>query len=221
MKAIYVRTSTDENSGEGQLHELRGWCETQGWKNVREYIDIGEGGTKSSRPQWDILYRDIQHGKVDTCVCTEISRLGRSTLNVVLALDDFYRSGCRVVLVRQGLDYATPTGRAVATILVAVAQLERDQIRERIVAGVRKAKEAGTRSGKAIGRPRTDFTREEILGMIDARRDGQTWEEIAEGCKRKESTIRRAVGDQGVARGLITQAERESWVSGPPRKIRP
>jgi DNA invertase Pin-like site-specific DNA recombinase len=193
-RAIYVRTSTDDNDGAAQLHELRQWCEKEGWSNVKEYIDKGESGIKESRPQWDQLRAEVTRGRVTELVCTELSRLGRSVVNVILALDDFYRAGCRVILLRQGLDYGTAVGRLVATILAAVAQLEREQTKERIRAGVRRAQNEGTRSGKPIGRPRANITKEivnEALWLKKKRYDWP-WSQVAKYLGVSETSLRRA-----------------------------
>jgi putative DNA-invertase from lambdoid prophage Rac len=204
MRALYVRTSTDDNDGAAQLHELRAWCAAQGWREVREYVDKGESGCKDSRPQWDILREDVRRGRVREMAVTELSRLGRSVLNVVLALDDIYRAGCRVVLLRQGLDYATPVGRAVAAILVAVAQLERDQIRERVRSGVRRAKEEGTRSGKPIGRPRIEVSEAAASDARERNKNGCSWAQLAREKGVAETTLRRAA----MARQKPTEKER-------------
>jgi DNA invertase Pin-like site-specific DNA recombinase len=194
--ALYVRTSTDDNDGSAQLHELREWAARQGsrdWFHATAYIDKGESGAKASRPQWDKLLADVRAGRVRELACTELSRMGRSVLNVVLALDELHAAGCRVVLLRQGLDYGTPIGRAVATILAAVAQLEREQIRERIAAGVRRAREKGSRSGKPIGRPRAVVTGEQLERARQARARGDSWSDVAWQVNVPASTIRRAV----------------------------
>jgi DNA invertase Pin-like site-specific DNA recombinase len=194
MKAIYVRTSTDDNDGAAQIHELRKWCNAQGWQNVKEYIEQGEHGDKDSRPEWDKLKRDVRSGKVTEIVATQLSRLGRSVINVILSLDEFYQSNCRVVLIREGLDYATPVGRAVAAILAAVAQLELEQIRERIRSGVRRAKEVGTRSGKPIGRPRQMVTEGWLKDVQRARSMGTSWAKLAKEWCKPPTTLKRLLG---------------------------
>jgi DNA invertase Pin-like site-specific DNA recombinase len=195
MRAIYVRTSTDDNDGAAQLHELRKWCEAQRWQNVKEWIDRGESGTKESRPAWDDLRKMAASGRVDALVCTELSRLGRSVVGVILSLDALHTAGCRVVLLRQGLDYATPVGRAVAAILAAVAQLEREQICERVRAGVKRAQSEGTRSGKPIGRPRAYVSTADINACVNALEPpvSRTWAALAREMGLPETTLRRAV----------------------------
>jgi DNA invertase Pin-like site-specific DNA recombinase len=193
MNAIYVRTSTDDNDGAAQIHELRQWAEREGLKNVQEFIDRGESGTKESRPAWDRLRDMVRAGRIHAVAATEIARLGRSVLPVVLALDEMHRAGCRVVLLRQGLDYGTPIGRAVATILVAIAQLERDQIRERLAAGMRRAKEKGTRSGKPIGRPRAVIDQSALNQARTLRKRGLSWANVQALTHIPAGTLRRAL----------------------------
>ncbi|MFC1609891.1 recombinase family protein [Myxococcota bacterium] len=149
---------------------LRGWCD------YRVFKDLDESGARDNRPQWNRLRREIRAGRVIEVMATEIARLGRSAVSVILALDEISRAGCNVILTRQGLDYATPVGRMVAQILAAVAEMEREQSAERRRAGIAQAREKGTRSGKPIGRPRR---------QIDARRaarlrsEGRSWREVA------------------------------------------
>lgn len=199
MKAIYVRTSTDDNDGAAQLHELRQWCERERWRNVREYVDKGESGKKDSRPQWDKLRADIRKGKIKEVAATQLSRLGRTVVNVILALDELRRLGCRVVLLRENLDYETPIGRAIATILAAVAALEHEQITQRIRAGVRRAQECGTRSGRAIGRPKRKVSEELKRDVIRRRAQEISWSKISRDMKIPETTLRRLVACQNPA----------------------
>lgn len=191
MKAIYVRTSVDDNDGAAQLHELHGAARARGWGIYATHVDRGEGGAKASRPEWDYLMAEARAGRLTELMCTELSRIGRSVVNVVLALDELHRRGVVVVLTRQGLDYSTPVGRAVAAILAAVAQLEREQIRERQAAGMRRAREAGTKSGRPIGRPERslDVARAAELRLVKLR----PWSEVAQAIGCPEATLRRKV----------------------------
>lgn len=198
MRAIYVRTSPGDNDGAAQLHQLRQWCVAQGWRDVREYVDRDVSGTKDSRPEWNRLREHVRSGKISELAATELSRLGRSVLNVVLALDELHRAGCRVVLLREALDYGTPVGRAVATIMAAIAQLERDRIVERITAGVRRAQVEGTRSGRAIGRPRREIDDRTVERAIEAMQHApanipMSWRLAAEWLDVPTTSLRRAV----------------------------
>ncbi len=194
MKALYVRTSVDDNDGEAQMHELHLAAAARGWGEPHVgyavFADRGESGAKASRPEWDHLMAEARAGRLRALMCTELSRIGRSVVNVVLALDELHRLGVHVVLTRQGLDYDTPVGRAVAAILAAVAQLERDQVRERIGAGLRRAKDRGTRSGKPVGRPERSVDVERATKL---RAEGATWSAVARAMGVPVPTLRRKV----------------------------
>lgn len=193
-RAIYVRTSTDDNDGEAQLHELRTYAAGRGWADCREYIDRGESGTKDSRPAWDELQRDVHRGAVKEWAATELARLGRGgVLQVAPFLDECCRRGVRVVLTRTGLDYSTPTGRMVANILLEVAAMERATIVERVRAGVRRAKEKGTRSGKPIGRPPRAVPENVIRNAVAGLAAGRSWASVAHDNGYAETTLRRAI----------------------------
>jgi len=179
--ALYVRTSTDDNDGAAQLSELR---RVSG--GGVEYVDRGESGTKAFRPAWDNLLRDCRAGKIRAVYATELSRLGRSVVPVVLALDELQRLGVRVVLTRQGLDYGTPVGQLVAQILVAVAQLERAQILERTRAGIERAKAKGVRFGRPERSVDAQRARELLLG-------GASWRTVSRAMGVPLGTLRRAV----------------------------
>ena len=89
----------------------------------------------------------------------------------------------------QGQGTSTPMGKAMFTIIAAMAELERGVIRERVLSGIRYAQERGTRSGKPIGRPRAVFSRDEAIRLRD---EGQSWREVAKQMGVSVTTIRRA-----------------------------
>ncbi len=229
MRAIYVRTSVEDNDGAAQLHELLGQAVVREWLtpaqaevlrsraaeyagtvlagvlegDVLLFVERGQSGAKASRPAWDILLERVRFREVSEVMATELSRFGRSVVNVILALDELRRLGCNVVLTRQGLDYSTPVGRAVAAILAAVAQLERDQLRERIQAGMRKAREKGTRSGKSIGRGEVSVDVERAARL---RGEGVSWRAIAQAMRVKEPTLRRKTREWMRQKGVAETA---------------
>lgn len=186
--AAYLRTSTDGQDGEAQRHAL----ETAAPRGVRWYVDVGESGVKVSRPGLDELVRDVRAGSVRSVHVYALDRLGRSAVHVLGMLREWADRGVRLVSIREGqsIDPATPIGRAIAGILAAVAELERDLIRERVRAGVKRAQEKGTRSGRAIGRPRRAV---DVREAIRRRQAGESWRTIAQALRCPAATIRRAV----------------------------
>lgn len=154
MKAIYVRTSTKDQDGAAQLHALRLAAAARGWGEVREYVDLGISGARAKRPDLDELRRDARHGRVDAVLVVGLDRLGRSLADLLALLGELSSSGCAVASLREGIDLGTPAGRLQVQLLGAFAEFERALIQERVRAGMQRARTEGTRSGRAIGRPR-------------------------------------------------------------------
>lgn len=147
--AIYARVSTLEQEPENQLAELRRYCELRGW-SLREYVDKGISGAKDRRPALDELLRDAKRRRFDILVCWRLDRLGRNLRHLILLLDELQALGIGFVTLNEGIDTSTPAGKLQLHILSAIAEFERERIRERVVAGLRRAKADGVR----IGRPR-------------------------------------------------------------------
>ena len=198
-RAIYVRTSTADQDGQAQLHALRQAAKARGWQDVREFVDIGHSGAKSSRPALDALRQAAKKGEITEAMSYALDRLGRSLRDLLLLLDDLTAAGCAVVTVREGLDLTTPAGRLQVQILGALAEFEREVIRERVRSGIARAKVAGTRSGKSIGRPRRDDI--DLAEVARRRADGASWRDIARALKVPRRTLTRAVAGQNPGAG--------------------
>src|SRR5208283_1346972 len=159
--AIYARVSTKEQSCEMQMRDLRAYCAARGFTIIREYIDIGQSGAKDSRPELNELMADARKRKFDSIVVWRFDRFARSTKHLLLALEEFRSLGVQFISYQENIDTSSPLGQALFTIVSAVAQLERDLIRERVSAGVRNARA----KGKKFGRPRVQVDRERILQL--------------------------------------------------------
>lgn len=147
--AIYVRTSTDDQHGRAQLAQLEAAMGARGIKTWEVYQDIGHSGGKDTRPALDRLVRDARAGHVGEVYFTAFDRLARNVEHFCRQMAEWSAAGLRVVSLREGLDYGTAFGRAIAQILAAVAELELELIRQRTREGI-KAKRA---KGMAWGRP--------------------------------------------------------------------
>jgi DNA invertase Pin-like site-specific DNA recombinase len=112
----------------------------------------------------------------------------------VLALAEFRALGIDFVSCQEALDTSTPMGKAIFTVIGAMAELERNVIRERVVSGLDYARKHGTKSGNAIGRPKAVFDRANVVQLRD---DGRSWREIAGMLGVGVGTVRR-VHDAGV-----------------------
>ena len=171
--AIYARVSTKDQSCDMQMRDLRAYCAARGFTIIHEYIDIGQCGAKDSRPELNLLMADARKQKFDSVLVWRFDRLARSTKHLLLALEEFRSLGVQFMSYQENIDTSSPLGQALFTIVSAVAQLERDLIRERVSAGIRNAQA----NGKKLGRPMRTVDRDLILQM---RAEGQSLERIAE-----------------------------------------
>jgi DNA invertase Pin-like site-specific DNA recombinase len=159
--AIYARVSTRDQSCELQLRDLRAYCSARGFVLAQEYVDTGFSGAKDSRPALNELVAAARKRKFDVIVVWRFDRFARSTKHLLLGLEEFRSLGIQFISYQENIDTSSPLGQALFTIVSAVAQLERDLIRERVSAGIRFARE----SGKQLGRPMANVTRERVLEL--------------------------------------------------------
>jgi DNA invertase Pin-like site-specific DNA recombinase len=129
-----------------------------GHEVVEVYCDhaISGGKGRDKRPAFDKLHKDAARRKFDLVMAWSVDRLGRSLQDLVTFLEHLRATRVELFLHQQGLDTTTPAGRAMFGMLSVFAEFEKAIIRERIAAGMARAQERGTKSGKAIGRPRID-----------------------------------------------------------------
>src|SRR3974390_2627321 len=162
--AIYARVSTKDQSCDFQLRDLRAYCAARGFSVQREYIDVGESGAKDSRPQLNELMAAARKRLFDAVVVWRFDRFARSTKHLLLALEEFRSLGIQFSSYQEKLNTTSPLGQALFTIVSAVAQLERDLIRERVSAGIRNARA----KGRKFGRPMRAVDPDRILEMRGA-----------------------------------------------------
>jgi DNA invertase Pin-like site-specific DNA recombinase len=156
--ALYCRVSTKDQRCDMQLRDLRTYCSARGLTIIREFIDTGHSGAKDSRPKLDELMADARKRKFDLVVVWRFDRFARSTKHLLLALEEFRSLGIQFISFQENIDTSSALGQAMFTIVAAVAQLERDLIRERVNAGIRHARACG----KQLGRPRRIVDRDEL-----------------------------------------------------------
>jgi DNA invertase Pin-like site-specific DNA recombinase len=148
--AIYARVSTDKQSTENQLLELRTLCTKLGHTIVQEYTDNGISGAKSrdERPALDLLLKDATRRKFDMVMCWSIDRLGRSLQHLVEILNELQALKIDLYFQQQGMDTSTPSGRMIFSVFGAIGEFERNLIRERVLAGQQRAKANGVKLGR-------------------------------------------------------------------------
>ena len=193
--AFYRRVSTANHGQDvdAQLEELQLVAKQRGWVIVGDYVDDGVSGAKESRPALDRLLADVAAGKVNLVAVTRLDRLGRSLQHLLRVLDQFAAHGCGFVSIKDaGIDSTTPQGKLLLHLLGAFAEFERALIRERVVAGVQRAKARG----KKLGRP----TREVDVAAVERLRDtGRSWRQVAQVLKVPTRTVRRAWARRGTS----------------------
>jgi DNA invertase Pin-like site-specific DNA recombinase len=190
--AIYARVSTrnGHQDPETQLLALRQVAERAGWQVVEEYVDHGISGAKGrdQRPAFDRLLKDATRRKFDIIMAWSVDRLGRSLQDLVAFLGEVHAQGVDLYLDRQGVDTTTPGGKALFQMMGVFAEFERAMIRERVCAGLDKARA----KGKRLGRPKVNSSIEDAIRERRATGKGQL--AIARDLGVGVSTVRRVLG---------------------------
>jgi len=156
--ALYVRVSTDTQTLENQIRELRQVAERRGWDVVEVYRDAGISGVKgrNGRPGLDTMLKDASRQKFDIVMAWAIDRLGRSLSDLLDTIQHLEACGVDLYLDQQAIDTTTPMGKLVFQLTGAFAEFERTMIRQRIKAGLKRAVAQGVK----LGRPKIDSATE-------------------------------------------------------------
>ena len=162
--AIYVRVSTNEQTTENQVRELKAWADRAGHEIVAIYDDNGVSGAKGReyRVEFDKLLKGAVRREFDLVAAWSVDRLGRSLQDLVGFLQELHGSGVDLYLHQQALDTTTPGGKAMFQMMGVFAEFERSMISERVKSGLERAKA----NGKTLGRPKVaDEVEEQILEL--------------------------------------------------------
>src|SRR5437899_3248893 len=182
--ALYARVATSEQDPEVQLAPLRTHNAQRGWAIIEEFVDRGFSGAKERRPALDRLMRAAWAGQFQAILVWRFDRFARSVKHLVTALETFRSMRLDFISLQEQFDTATPIGQAMFTIIGAMAQLERDIIRERVRAGLERARARGVR----LGRPAAEVEPAQIVGL---HQQGLSAGDIARRMKCRRSTVRR------------------------------
>jgi DNA invertase Pin-like site-specific DNA recombinase len=153
--ALYARVSTDSQTTDNQLIELRGVAERMGWVIVEEFVDQAISGAKGRdmRPAFDKLLKGATRRDFDMVCAWSVDRLGRSLQHLVEFLSEIHASAVDLYLHQQGINTGTPAGKALFQMCGVFAEFERSMIRERVISGIARAKANPNPNKKAHGRP--------------------------------------------------------------------
>jgi DNA invertase Pin-like site-specific DNA recombinase len=175
--AIYGRVSTvDRGKGqdpENQLRQLRQFAKAQGWSVVEEYVDRASGA-KSDRKEFTRMLQDASRRNFDLVLFWSLDRFSREGIVKTLQqLNNLTHYGIKYRSLQEPfIDTTHPFGDLLAAFVAKIAEMERDRIRERVKAGLEKARSQGAQ----LGRPKRVFDRSQVLAL---HHQGKSYAEIA------------------------------------------
>ena len=185
--AIYARVSTDKQKVDMQLNQLRDFVKRSSWKVYKEFSDEGYTGSNTKRPAFTEMRQEARKRKFDILLVWKLDRLSRSLKDLINTLDELGHVGINFISYDNNLDTTTPTGKLVFQIIGAVAEFEKDIIRERVVAGLENARQ----KGKKLGRPKIH---DGILEKAkELRKQGISFRKIEKQLGVGEGTIRKKI----------------------------
>src|SRR5215217_5296648 len=180
--AIYARVSTQDQDPQMQLRELRAYAKSRTFTVAHEFIDH-LSGTTSVRPELTKLWHTARARKIDTVLVWKFDRFARSTKQLIDALEEFRHLGVDFISITEQIDTSSPMGKAMFTVISAIAEFERSLISERVRAGIAKARATGQRHG----RPKLDAR---IIQEIQRLRSaGQSLHQIATQLRISHQTV--------------------------------
>jgi DNA invertase Pin-like site-specific DNA recombinase len=193
--ALYARVSTDGQDPEVQLEPLRAHAAQRGFTIVEEFVDHGYSGAKEKRPALDRMIKAAWAGKFQAVLVWRFDRFARSVKHLITALEKFRSLNINFISLQEQFDTSTPIGNAMFTIIGAMAQLERDMIRDRVKAGLDRARMRGVRLGRPVAQARPD-------DMALLKQQGLSAREIGRRLHCSRSTVKRRLRE-----ALILSAE--------------
>jgi DNA invertase Pin-like site-specific DNA recombinase len=188
---VYARVSTGDQHLETQLLDLREMAKQRGLEVVREYTDV-ISGAKSKRPGLDSLMSDARRHRFDVVLVAAFDRIARNVRHFLEVLDELNRLGIQFISLRENIDTGGPLGRAMLTIIGAIAELERSLIVERVKSGMRRAKLEGRR----IGRAPLNIDREQV---VEDRRSGMSLTKVAQKHHISRASVCRLMREAGAS----------------------
>jgi len=144
--ALYARVSTDKQNTDNQMMRLREVASARSYEVYGEYVDVCLGAN-ARRPSLDRMRSDARLHRFDKILCIKIDRLARSIINLLDLMTDLDSWGIGVEFLDQPIDTSTASGKLTLTILGALAEFERELIRDRTNAGLERAKAQGHKAG--------------------------------------------------------------------------
>ena len=196
--AFYARVSTDGQDPEVQLQPMRAHAAQRGWEIVEEFVDRGFSGAKERRPALDRLMKAAWTGQFQAVLVFRFDRFARSTKHLISGLEKFRSLNINFISLQEQFDTSTPIGQAMFSIIGAMAQLERDIIRERVKAGLDHARTKGVRLGRPVASAKPDE-------VLDLKQQGLSVPEIAQRLRCSRSTVKRRLKEREMSVAQLAQ----------------
>ena len=189
--ALYARVSTDGQTCDNQLRELRKVARRHKWKIVAECVDHGISGAngRDKRPDFDNMMKAAVRREFDVVAAWSVDRLGRSLQHLVGFLNELHAKEVDLYLHQQGIDTTTPAGKAMFQMCGVFAEFERTIIQERVKAGLNRARA----QGKTLGRPRV--SRKTEAAILKARARGLGKRKVARELGVGTSVVQRVLSE--------------------------
>ena len=146
--AIYLRVSTKSQDTSNQLQPLKEYAQRCGYEVVEVYEDKGVSGVKNSRPSLDKMVLDARRRKFSMILSWSIDRVGRNMTHLCGFVDEMNQLGVNLYFHQSSIDTTTSVGKMFFHIISSVASFERELIRERVIAGLERARNSGVRLGR-------------------------------------------------------------------------
>jgi DNA invertase Pin-like site-specific DNA recombinase len=196
--ALYLRVSTWEQTTKNQRRELVAVAKRHNWHVVAVFEDARVSGAKgrNGRPGLDALIKAVTRREIDMVAAWSVDRLGRSLTDLLEFLKELHAKGVDRFLHHQGLDTSTPSGRAMFQMLGVFSEFERAMIRERVLAGLVRARA----EGKTLGRRRLEETDAgKVAAIRSLRAKGTGLRRISRTLGVGVGTVMRVLGEADVA----------------------
>lgn len=185
--ALYCRVSTADQTCARQEADLRAFAKRRSYKIVGVWKETASG-TKDNRVERKAILALAQSREIDVILVTELTRWGRSTLDLFHTLNDLQSWGVSLIA-QTGLqfDLSTPQGKLIAAMMSALAEFERDLLRERVRSGIVAAQARGVMFGRQPGqRVKADKVTSKVLALVQS---GQSYREIGRRLDISKNTV--------------------------------
>lgn len=177
---LYARVSTDDQSADMQVEQLREYAAFRSFEIV-EVVEEQISSTVRVRPGREKVMKLARSGKVDGVLVWKFDRFARSTSELINSLDEFMELGVDFVSMKDSVDTTTPAGKAMFTMIAAFAEFERESTRERAKHGISRVKKikaetgkVATKTGRWFGRQRLEHSMVQNILVLHEKGIGQT-----------------------------------------------